>query len=270
VATFESGRRLCLLVEAGDARYAVEATAVTEVASLPPGAETVRGSLPIQDLSTLLGGPAEPSASLVVILDVSPTLALRVRKVVEVADVARDPFFHLPPGMGERLPLLARGAVLHAGRVYLELVPEALPHRPREPVGAPLRPIYLMDEPPDRALVVESQGRLFGLPLVLVSQVITGTEAFCGLPARQGPVAGLYPHGQALWPIFSAHGLLGGTPSREELFVLTELAGQSVGLCAARVLGLHQHFSATEARGEFVAPTLQAPALFLDLQRMFS
>ena len=116
----------------------------------------------------------------------------------------------------------------------------------------------------------ESQGRLYGVALPLVSQVVAATRGFCPLPAQIGPVAGLFPHAQVLWPIYSAPGLLGAEPTREELFVLTELAGQNVGLCASRVLGVHDRFTSAEARGEFTSRTLPGPALFLDLQRMFS
>lgn len=271
MSPFESGRRLCLLVEAGETRYAVEATSVMEVAEPGAHGSTLRGMWEVKDLTTLLGGPPEQGPGMVVVLDVSPTLAVRVRSVVEVADVARAPFFLLPPGLGDALALLSRGAVLHKDRLYLELNAEALPHRPgAHPASAPPRPVYLADTAPERALVFESQGRLFGVPLSLVSQVVARTEAFSMLPVQGGPVAGIFPHGQALWPICSAPGLLGAPALPEAFFVMTELAGQNVGLCAARVLGVVQRFEAAEGRGEFVAPGLPGPALFLDLQRMFS
>jgi chemotaxis signal transduction protein len=269
VAPFESGRRLCVLVEAGPARFAVEATAVTEVAAVGPDERTVRGLMELQDLSVLLGGGPEVRPGMAVVLDVSPTLALRVARVVEVVDVAPAPFFLLPPGMGGPLGVLARGALVHGERLYLELEPEALLHPPGA-ARAPARPLALLETPPERALVFASQGRLYGVPLPLVSQVIAGGGAFCPLPVAEGPVAGLFPHGQVLWPICSVGGLLGEQPVREELFVLTELAGQNVGLGAERVLGVHTDFTPGEAPGEFRVPGLVDSPLFLDLQRMFS
>ncbi|WP_093524449.1 chemotaxis protein CheW [Stigmatella erecta] len=270
MAPFESGRRLCLLVEAGDTRYAIEATSVMEVALPGEDGSNLRGMWEVKDLAALLGGPPENVPGMVVVLDVSPTLAVRVRSVVEVADVARAPFFLLPPGLGDTLAPLSRGAVLHKERLYLELIPEALSQG-----GAPLfqplrRPIHLAQTPPERALVFESQGRLFGLPLSLVSQVMARGESFSMLPARSGPVAGIFPHAQILWPVFSAPALLGERAEAEPFFVLTEPAGHNVGLCANRVLGVLQRFEATEAHGEFTAPGLTGPALFLDLPRMFS
>lgn len=130
--------------------------------------------------------------------------------------------------------------------------------------------MYAAEQAPDRALVFESQGRLYGIALTFVSQVVSATEAFCPLPASGGPIAGLFPLEQVLWPIYSTPGLLGGAPTREELFILADLAGQNVGLTATQVRGVHQHFTPTDIRGEFSAPGLATPALFLDLQRMFS
>ncbi len=269
MAPFESGRRLCLLVEAGEARFAIEATSVMEVAQPGADGQFQRGVLEVRDLSALLGGAPERGPGMVVVLDTSPTLAVRVREVVEVADVARAPSFLLPPGLGG-LAGLSRGALVHKERLYLELAAEALPHQPGPLAGVPPRPVYLLETPPERALVLESQGRHYGLPLPLVSQVVARGQDFTSLPVQAGPVAGLFPHDQALWPVCSAPGLLGEAAGAEPFFVLTELAGQNVALAASRVVGVYPHFAPTEVRGEFSAQGLSAPALFLDLQRMFS
>jgi chemotaxis signal transduction protein len=258
-------------VEAGETRYAVEATSVMEVAMPVAHGTSLRGVLEVKDLSALLGGPPEGTAGMVVVLDVSPTLAVRVRSVVKVADVARDPFFLLPPGLADSLAPLSRGAVLHQERLYLELICEALPHRvgPRA-APPPLRPVHWAEAPPDRALIFESQGRLFGVSLNLVSQVVPRGEAFSVLPVQSGPVAGIYPHAQMLWPICSVPALLGAPALPEAFFVLTELAGRNVGLTATRVLGVLPRFEPAEAHGSFTAPGLPGPVMFLDLQRMFS
>ena len=277
MAHFESGRRLCLLFEAGDVRYAIEATSVVEVAPPDLDGESIRGFLGLRDLSQLLGGPALSELGMAVVLDVSPTLAIRVSRVIEVADVARDTLFRLPQGLSEGLSVVVRAAIAHAGHLYLELAADALPNAEGQAspskalrwASAP-RPVYAAEQAPERALVFESQGRLYGIGLGFVSQVASATEAFCTLPAAGGPIAGLFPLEQTLWPIYTAPGLLGGIAKREEFFILADLAGHHVGLTATRVLGVHQHFTATDVRGEFAAPGLATPALFLDLQRMFS
>jgi chemotaxis signal transduction protein len=270
VAPFESGRRLCLLFEAGPSRYAVEATAVMEVANPDEDGLTIRGHFDLLDLSSLLGGPPEERPGMGVVLDVSPTLAVRVSRIVEVADVAPAPFFMLPPGLGSSLPAITRGALLHGDRLYLELVAEALPHRPPSAAGAGPRAVHFLTEAPERGLVFESQGALYGLPLSMVSQVVARSAAYCPMPSASGPALGLYPHAQALWPIYSFAGLLGGEGRAEPLIVLAEVAGQGIGLSASRVLGVHQELKPSGARGEYEGRLFHGPALFLDMQRMFS
>lgn len=262
---------MCLLFEAGPCRYAVEATAVTEVAAPDPEGRTLRGSLELRDLTQLLGAPeVEARPGMAVVLDVSPTLALRVRTVHEVADVAKDRYFGIPPALGEALAFVSRGALLHDGKLFLELKPEAIPHQPLRRPPARVRPVFLRDTPPDRALVFESQGVLWGLDLPVVSQVVAATDAFVPLPVAHGPVAGMFPHDQALWPIYSAPALIGASPGREPLFVLAEVAGEAAGLCASRVCGVYDRFEPTTGRGEFTARGLSRPIVFLDYQRMFS
>lgn len=271
MAPLESGRRLCLLFKSGACRFAVEATSVVEVASPDANGLAIRGVLELVDLSILLGGGPEVHPGIGVILDTSPTLAVRVRRVVEVADVAQDPFFMLPPSLAEALGLLVRGALLHGGQLYLELIAEALTRPPILPPSAALeRSIHRSEQPPERGLLFESGGRLFGIPLGFVSQVVAAHQAFCPLPAPGGAVVGMFPHAQVLWPIYSVPGLLGRPARREELFILAELAGLNVGINASRVVGVHQGFSPGNEAGEFVCSGLDRPALFLDLQRMFS
>lgn len=259
-----------MLVEAGPVRYAIEATAVVEVAPPDSDGESIRGFLELKDLSQLLGGGPEVRPGLAVVLDVSPTLAVRIKRVVEVADVARAHHFKLPAGLGDTASLLVRGCLLHQEQLYIELIAEALPHTFGSTLAAPQKPLYVSEETPDRALIVESMGQLFGIPLPLVSQVTNRGESYCPLPAQQGPVAGLLPQNQVLWPVYTFPGLLGGRAEAAPFIVLTELAGQNVGLSAERVLGVHQGFRAAETGGSFVAKGMPGPALFLDLQRMFS
>jgi hypothetical protein len=269
VRSFESGRRLCLLLEAGPCRFAVAATSVLEVAEPDPDGRTLRGVLELRDLSVLLGGPPQPAQGRAVVLDVSPTLALKVGEVRGVVDVARDPLFGIPPLLSEALSLFVRGALLHEGELFLELIPEALPHRPVLRPPSP-RSVYMLERPPERALVFESQGVRWGLPLPLVSQIVSRDGAFLPLLAPHGALTGMLPHQQALWPVLSVPALIGGQTVPEELVVLAELAGEPAGLQAARVVGVLDGFCATEGRGEFTAAGGDGPVLFLDYQTMFS
>jgi chemotaxis signal transduction protein len=270
VSAFESGRRLCLLFEAGACRFAIEATAVTEVATPDEDGRALRGALELRDLTHLLGAGPEERPGMAVVLDVSPTLAIRVRRVREVVDVARDRHFGIPPALGESVAFVTRGAILHRDHLFFELKPEAIPHEPFRQVAPLPRTVYLLERPPDRALVFESQGVQFGMPLALVSQVVAVPDSFLLMPVDAGPVAGVFPHAQSLWPVFSVPALLGGHATREGLIVLAELAGEATGLCASRVVGVVSAFQPTDCRGEFTARGSDRAILFLDLQRMFS
>lgn len=257
-------------MEAGPTRFSVEATSVMEVAAPGPDETCLRGVLEVKDLSVLLGGGPEQTPGMVVVFDVSPTLAVRVRSIVEVTDVATAAHFLLPSGLGDTLAALSRSAVLHKDRLYLEINADALPQEPGTVNPPPELPVHFVESAPERSLVFESQGRLFGLPLSLISQVVMRGPAFSALPGRSGAVAGVMPHGQALWPLYSAPALLGGPSTAEDFLVLAEVEGRSLGLCASRVLGVHPRFAPAGEPGEFTAPGVPASVLFLNLRRMFS
>ena len=274
MSSSERAARLCLLFESGPSRFLIEATRVAEVAAPDGGATRFRGVHALHDASLLLGGEPEERPGVAVVLDVSPTLVLRVRKVRGVADLARATFFQIPPGMGDTVSSAFRGAFLFERELYLELAPEKLAPGKRAVVAATTKEAVPLTGWVDRALVFESQGTLHGIGLPLVSQVVPAGDAFCALPAAQGPVAGLFPHGQALYPIYSVPALRGmGTAKRESFFVLSELAGQIVGLSATRVLGVHGPFTPASGEGaqegEFRAKGVSGNVHFLDFQRMF-
>lgn len=266
-------------------RYAVDATSVVEVVVPAPLEDRVSGGIELKDLSVLLGGSAESRPGAGVVLDVSPTLAVRIRKVEEVADVAQAPLFLLPPALKTLIAPRVRGAILYKERLYLELGElDALGRHPiaSHPARAESGPRSSLPSPPaDRALIFESGGRLYGVGLPMVSQVVRATEAYCPFPLVHGPVCGVFPHAQSLWPVYSAPVLFGSALSRtasepsvehpdENLLVLTEVMGLSVGFCASKVLGIRDRFEAGEREGEYLASGVQAPITFPDLQGEFS
>ena len=212
--THEGGRRTCLLFEAGPARYAIEATRVVEVA--PPDADrsTVRGVFPLEDLSVLMGGGPEQRPGLAVLLDSSPTRAVRVREGAAVADVSGDPHFQLTRDLGLRIGELVRGALFHRGSLYLELRPEAVGTVSVAPAPPP-RVVTWLDSTDAPMLLVESGERLFLLPLSSVLQISPLSPAFCPFPVPGGVVAGVLAHGQALWPVYGLPPFFGG-PLAEE------------------------------------------------------
>jgi chemotaxis signal transduction protein len=247
--THDGGRRLALLFEAGPARYALEASRVLEVT--PPDAnaerETVRGVFPLHDLSSLMGGGPERRPGLAVLLDTSPTLAVRVREGAEVADVAGAPHFQLTRDLAQRIGVAVRGALQHQGRLYLELRAEALGQSCMLP-SPPPRVVSWLEGPAGPALLFESGGMLFGVPLPHVLQISPVLAAFCPFPVPGGVVAGLLAHAGTLWPVYALPAFLGQPPAMETQVVLLELAGIQAAVCASRVQGIeHRLASAGEA-----------------------
>jgi len=267
---FDRGRRLCVLFEAGAARYSIEATSVLEIGAAPSDTDTLHGVQPLQDLSTLLGGEPEQRPGMSLLLDVSPTLAIRIKRVVDVADIARAPFFLLPPGLGDSLALMIRGATLHGGHLYLELAADMLSAQPLDPRVIPQGRLYYSSQPPERALVFESEGKAYGISLPFVSQILVLGEEFCTLPFSRAPLVGLLPHAQSLWPVYSMAGMAGEASSLEGLIILADVAGRNLGICAARALGVRSHFRPTDNLGEFASEEVETCISILDLERMFS
>ncbi|MBS1153856.1 MAG: hypothetical protein H6Q89_5554 [Myxococcaceae bacterium] len=250
----ERGRRLCLLIDAGPSRFAVPATSVLEVAVPDVGGATLRGHHPLVDLSALLGGPPEQRPGTAVLLDTSPTLALRVRSVRGVQDVANCPWLHVPRRIGPSVEPAVRGLIDIAGELFLELDVEALAPGVRAPPQ--LKVVDPFGPPLSRALVFETGGRLLGLPLASVAQVVGLGPRFCPL-VTQTAAAGVILHQQQAWPVFSLPGLLGEPISSEPLVVLTEIGSDGVGFTAARALGV-------------VEGANLAGVATLELRRMFS
>ncbi len=261
--------RLCVFFEAGPARYCVEATSVLEIGAAPAEGDTLRGGRTLCDLSQLLGGDPEQRPGFALVFDVSPTLAVRIKRIIEVADAAHAPFFLLPPGLGDSFGLMIRGAVLRTDQLYLELAAETLSPQQLDPRVIPQGQLYFSDAAAERVLVFETKGRLCGIPLASVSQIV-GTEGFCPLPFKNGPVVGLLPHAQSLWPIYSIAGMAGEQAALEQLIILADVAGRNLGVCASRAVGVRTKFQATSTPGEFISSEVDAPVSLVDLDRMFS
>lgn len=248
---------LSLLVSAGRARYAIEATHVVEVAQPDVKSDTLHGHLHLKDLSALMGGSFEHRPGSAVVLDTSPTLALRVREVLEVINVSEKPRHSLPRRLMQHLsPIVA--AVIETPRgLFFELDVELL-HRgldigPPELFDGPSLPVQ---EESERSLVFESMGRQWALPLVAVSQVVAAGDRLCPLP-QDGSLKGLILHQQHLWPVYSLPGLMGQVAEVEPLAVLVEVLGEGLGILASKACGVHERGSLQGAQ-------------VVDLQRLFS
>lgn len=251
-------RRLFVFFEAGASRYAVEAVGVMEVARPDPGGETLHEHLGLRDLSQLLGGLDEQRPGTALVLDTSPTLAVRVKSVEGVFDAAQALTVPLARRM---IPLVApaiRGGLVHEGRLYFVLdtdgVARGLPRqlRRRERITRPpTEPCLVFDAGPERLAV----------PLSRVSQVVPAGPTFNRSPG-QGACVGAIAHDALLAPVFDVSeprmsDASAPAPPSFPLIVLVEAGGELLGLGATRADGVRQ-------------PSSLGEAVVLDVERMFS
>ncbi len=222
-------RRLCVFFEAVGTRYALEAVRVLEVAKPEVGEQTLHGNLGLRDLPEVLGGAPGTDLSTALVLDSSPTLAVRVGAIEGVFDSNTL----LNSALSRRLiPVLSpavRGTLLKDDRLYFELdadaVSRGLPKQLR-------RPEIVTSEAAGPCLVFESGDQRFGVPLPLVKQVIARGAAFNRAPGR-GAFVGVVHHREAVCPVFSLTGV-----EPEPLIVLLDLGDGGVGVCARRADGV--------------------------------
>lgn len=242
-------RRLCVFFSAGATRYALDAVRVLEVARAnEEGGLQLSLHLPVRDLSLLLGGEEEAGAGAGVVMDVSPTIALRVRQVDGVFDCAALPRW---PVQGRLVRLLApaiAAAIEFEGRLVFELDAEAAARGlPRQ-----LKPLERHHRDAQSALVFTVQGERLAIPLHHVAQVIEAGAQFNRAP-NAGSFLGVAVHRAQLCPVFTV-GPLGLV---QPFVVLFEVGSDLIGLSASQVEGVKSGSSL-------------AGASVLDVGRMFS
>jgi chemotaxis signal transduction protein len=243
-------QRLAVFFTAGGVRYAIRAVTVMEVGVPDRDGNTLRGHLGLRDLSQVLGGEVEsevPGTALV--LDTSPTRALRVAQVEGVFDVSTLAALALPRRLIPQLSPAVRGTVVREGRLYFELETDALARGlPRQT----RRPELFAHGDVGSALVFQSGGRRLGVPLGQVRQVVPRGPGFNRAPG-QGAFLGAVAHRDLLLPVFSVT----EAAAAEAFLVLVDVKGEGVGLSAAIVEGVKPQ-------------TDLAEVLVLDLERVFS
>lgn len=242
-------RRLCVFFSAGATRYALDAVRVLEVARVnDEGALQLSRHLPVRDLSSLLGGDTEARVAAGLVMDVSPTLALRVKQVDGVFDCTGLKRW---PVQGRLVPLLApalAGALEYEGRLVFELDADgAARGLPRQ-----LKPLERHHRTDTTGLVFTVQGERLALPLHHVVQVIEANACFNRAP-NAGSFLGVAVHRAQLCPVFTV-GPLGLV---QPFIVLFEVGGDLLGLSASQVEGVRSGSSLVGAS-------------VLDVGRMFS
>ncbi len=242
-------RRLSVFFESGGVRYLLQALSVIEVAQPDADDETLRGHLGLRDLSVILGGEPEVRPGTALVLDTSPTRAIRVASVAGVFDCTGLTAPALPRRLIPLVSPAVRGALVRDGVLSFELeldaVVRGLPRQSRRPERF-TRPA---DGP---CLVIETAGELLGVPLPLVRQVVTRGPGFNRAPSA-GALAGALFHRDALYPCFC----VGQGSQMESFAVILVLRGEGLALSAERVDGVRP-------------PERLQDVVVLDLERMFS
>lgn len=244
-----ASRRLCVFFTSGASHYAVEAVSVLEVARPSSDDELAQRHLWLRDLSLLLGGEPEARPGAALILDTSPTMAIRVREVEGVFDTSQDPELPLTNRLISLVAPAVSRALLHEDRLIFELDAQSstrgLPRQTR-------RPELVTVEPTTPCLVFQSGTAQLALPLARVLQVTALGPRFNHAPGS-GAFCGVMAHQRHLCPVFCVSDAL----ELEPFIVLLELGGEVLGLTATRAEGVKQPEALRELR-------------VLDLERMFS
>jgi chemotaxis signal transduction protein len=246
--------RLGIAFDVGNARLLLDALSVLEVARPPPEATMLRGQQPLIDLAELLGGVAAGAGGPVLVLDSSPTLALRVDRVREVVGLDPQARRDLPGRFAEACDGLYSCAFVLEEQLFLELSAETLARG--KPAAAQRLFRVTSGIEPARALVFNSQGLPLAAPLEQVLQIIPRSGAYCAT-LRAEPFTGLVLHRGALCPVVSVPGLIGTTAREEALIVLIETGQERLGVFASKALGVREG-------------SRLGSATVLDLGRMFS
>jgi chemotaxis signal transduction protein len=202
------------------------------------GEVVVRGeSLPVAFVSTVLG-LAGGAAPLALVTEGAPRAALRVDRVHGIVDLAEAEVFQIPARTPLPQPPPFAGAVVARGEIALELALGTLGFAPLEPAVEGPPPAADLGPPAERELRFARNGRVFGVPLSLLVQVLEAPR-IAPVPLTPPSHRGLLYHGRALHPVHDLAVLLGdGAPPAGETVLLLDAGGAGVGVVADRVLGV--------------------------------
>jgi chemotaxis signal transduction protein len=242
-----------LLFSAGGARLALRLPLVREVVQMPTsGPELeVRGN-PLVAMPLALALGLTPGAGrFAIVTPATPPMALRIDEVHGITDLAEAEVFQLPTRTVLPQPAPFQGAVVQAGRVWLELALTAAGWVPLEPASGE------WDRPPEvdlasgRELVFVRAGHRFAVPLSLLVRVIERPQV-APVPLTPPAHRGLLYHERAIHPVFDLAAVYDGAPAPgRDLALLVDAGGTAAALLADRV--------ATAAEeGEVIRPAWDA------------
>lgn len=244
--------RKVVLFSAGGVRFALRLAHVREIVAVAPGEGEVvsRGErVPTAFVSTVLGLPVGPSG-FALLTEGAPGIALRVDAVHGISDLTGAEFFQLPAPTPLPQPSPFAGAMVVKGEVALELAVSSLGFAPLVPAEEHAEPPPDLGLVPDRELRFARAGRVFGVPLALLVQVLEHPR-LAPVPLTPRSHRGLLHHARALHAVLDIGVLYGdvgafeaadpgrtGGQAAARTVLLLDAGGTGVGVVADRVLGL--------------------------------
>lgn len=245
-----AAERKAVLFSAGGVRLALRLSYLREIVAVAPGEGEVKSrgeTLPTAFVSTVLGLPAGPSC-FALLTEGGQGFALRVDAVQGIVDLADAEVFQLPAPTPLPQPPPFSGAVVVKGEVALELAVGTLGFAPMEPceeAGGPPLDLLL---PPGRELRFARAGRVFGVPLPLLVQVLENPKV-TRVPLTPRSHRGILHHARSLHAVIDVAALYGdaspgsglvGEAGLGSTVLLLDAGGAGVGVVADRVLGLDE------------------------------
>ncbi len=232
--------RKALLFSAGGVRLALRVSHLREIVATAEGEGEVTWhgeAVPTAFVSTVLGLPAGPSR-FALLTEGTPLAALRVEALNGIVDLAEAEVFQLPARTFLPQPPPFAGAVVAKGEVALELAVSTLGFAPLAPALEHASPPSEVDPGAERELRFTRGGRVFGVPLSLIVQVLEAPRVV-PVPLTPPSHRGLLYHGRALHPVLDVGVLYGGAPGSAEsrIVLLLDAGGAGAGVVADRVLG---------------------------------
>ncbi len=231
--------RKALLFSAGGVRFALRVSHLREIVAISEGEGEVswRGeAVPTAFVSTVLGLAAGPSRY-ALLTEGNPRAALRVEALHGIVDLAEAEVFKLPARTFLPQPPPFAGAVVVGAELALELRVSTLGFAPLEPAIEHTYAPADVDPGAERELRFARGGRVFGVPLSLLVQVLEAPKVV-PVPLTPPSHSGLLYHGRALHPVIDVGVVHGDAPGPSgPIVILLDAGGAGAGVVADRVLG---------------------------------
>ncbi len=246
--------RKALLFSAGGVRFALRVSQLREIVAISEGEGevTLRGEVvPTAFVSTVLGLASGPSR-FALLTEGTPRAALRVEALHGIADLADAEVFKLPARTFLPQPPPFAGAVVVKGKIALELRASALGFAPLAPAIEHTYAPADVEPGAERELRFARGGRVFGVPLSLLVQVLEA-PLVAPVPLTPPSHSGLLYHARTLHPVLDVGVVYGDAPGASvRTVILLDAGGAEAGVVADRVLGV------SEGDGDVIRPPWDA------------